>query len=83
MSCNKQYWSDFLGCPVVKNPPCNSGDAGFFPGRGTKIPQPSEQLNLCPVTTEPGRQNQSARARVCVCVCVCECATTKDPIGRN
>ena len=24
--------------PVVKNPPCNAGDAGLIPGQGTKIP---------------------------------------------
>ena len=26
------------GGPVVKNLPCNAGDAGSVPGRGTKIP---------------------------------------------
>ena len=30
---------DFLGGPVVKNPPCNAGDAGSIPGQGTKTPQ--------------------------------------------
>ena len=25
------------GGPVVKNPPCNPGDAGSIPGQGTKI----------------------------------------------
>ena len=29
---------DFPGGPVVKNPPCNAGDAGSIPGQGTKIP---------------------------------------------
>ena len=32
------------GGPVVKNPPCNSGDAGSTPGWGTKIPHAMEQL---------------------------------------
>ena len=26
---------DFPGGPVVKNLPCNAGDAGLIPGRGT------------------------------------------------
>ena len=30
---------DFPGGPVVKNPPCNAGDAGSIPGQGTKTPQ--------------------------------------------
>ena len=30
---------DFPGGPVVKNLPCNAGDAGSIPGWGTKIPQ--------------------------------------------
>ena len=29
---------DFLGGSVVKNPPCNAGDAGSIPGWETKIP---------------------------------------------
>ena len=31
--------------PVVKNPPCNSGDMGSIPGRRTGIPRATEQLN--------------------------------------
>ena len=37
---------DFTGGPVVKNPPCNAGDAGSIPGRGTKVPHAVEQLSL-------------------------------------
>ena len=29
---------DFLGGPLVKNPPSNAGDAGSTPGGGTNIP---------------------------------------------
>ena len=29
----------FPGGPVVKNLPCNAGDAGSIPGQGTKIPR--------------------------------------------
>ena len=36
---------DFPGGPVVKNPPCNAGDAGSIPGQGTKIPYAAEQLS--------------------------------------
>ena len=28
--------------PVVKNPPCNAGDAGSIPGQGTKVPHVAE-----------------------------------------
>ena len=28
---------DFPGGPVVRNPPCNTGDTGSTPGQGTKI----------------------------------------------
>ena len=45
-----QCW-DFPGGPVVKNLPCNAGDAGSTPGPGTKIPCAMEQL--CATTTEP------------------------------
>ena len=37
---------DFPGSPVVKNPPCNAGDMGLFPGQVTKIPHTLEQLSL-------------------------------------
>ena len=45
------YWHNLMvkgigeglpGGPVVKNPPCNSGDAGSTPGWGTKIPHAIE-----------------------------------------
>ena len=35
---------DFLGGPVDKNLPCNSGDVSSIPGWGTKIPHTAEQL---------------------------------------
>ena len=44
---------DFPGGPVVKNLPCNAGDAGSIPGWGTKIPHTAEQLSLSTATTEP------------------------------
>ena len=40
------YW-DFPGGPVIKNLPCNAGDAGSIPGWGTKIPHVVEQLSMC------------------------------------
>ena len=30
----KEYYRDFLGGPVVKNPPANAGDRGSIPGPG-------------------------------------------------
>ena len=44
---------DFLGGPVVKNPPSNAGDAGSTPGQGTKIPHTAGQLSPRATTTEP------------------------------
>ena len=36
---------DFPGGPVVKNPPCNVGDLGSLPWRGTKTPHATERLS--------------------------------------
>ena len=30
--CSEKYVGDFSGGPVVKNLPCNAGDAGLIPG---------------------------------------------------
>ena len=43
---------DFSDGPVVKNPPCNAGDAGLIPGQGTKIPHAVGQLSPHATTTE-------------------------------
>ena len=43
---------DFLGGPVVKNPPYKAENAGSIPGQGTKIPHASEQLISHTTTTE-------------------------------
>ena len=48
---------DFPRGPVVKNPPCNAGDAGSIPGQGTKIPHAIEQLSQRASTTEPLSHN--------------------------
>ena len=37
---------------MVKNPPCNSGDADSIPGEGAKIPHAEEQLSLHTTATE-------------------------------
>ena len=37
---------DFPGGTVVKNLPCNVGDAGLTLGRGTRIPHAMKQLSL-------------------------------------
>ena len=38
---------DFLGCPVVKNLPCNAGEVILSLGQGTKIPHAVGQLSPC------------------------------------
>jgi len=47
------YFGDFLGDPVVKNLPSNSGDLSLIPVRGTKIPRMVKQLSPYTTTTEP------------------------------
>ena len=37
---------DFPGGPVVKNPPCNTANAGSISGLGTKIPQALQQPKI-------------------------------------
>ena len=49
---SKHHWRDFPSGPVVKNLPCNSGDAGSIPGQGTKIPHAVEQLSPLSTTAE-------------------------------
>ena len=43
---------EFPGSPLVKNLPCNAGDADSILGLGTKIPHAEEQLGPC-ATTNP------------------------------
>ena len=43
---------DYTGGPVLKNPPCNAGDLGSIPGKGTKIPHATEQLSPGTATTK-------------------------------
>ena len=38
---------------MLKNLPCNAGDLGLIPGRGTRIPHAVEQLSPSATTTEP------------------------------
>ena len=63
---------DFLGGPVVKNLPCNTGDTGSILGQETEIPQASEQISPRITTTEARvPQLQSL------------CTAMKDPECRN
>ena len=45
---------------MVKNPPCDAGDAGSIPGRGTKIPHAAGQLSLRATTIELARLKERA-----------------------
>ena len=45
---------------VVKNLPCDARDMISIPGRGTKIPYASEQLNPRGATTEPMPGNENS-----------------------
>ena len=42
---------------MVKNLPCNAGDAGLIPDLGTKIPHAMKQQSLRATTTEPVRHS--------------------------
>ena len=46
---------------MVKNSPSNAGDTGSVPGRGTKIPHATGQLNLRSTASEPVHRNASSR----------------------
>ena len=69
--------SDFPGSPVVKNPPCNAGNAGVIPGRGTKIPHAVEQRNTHAATTECLPQWKSLHNATKI-----PCASTKTRCGQ-
>ena len=42
---------------VVQNPPCNAGNRGLIPGRGTEIPHATERLSPPAPGTEPKHYN--------------------------
>ena len=54
----KNHPWDFPGGPAVKNLPCNAGDAGSIPDRGTKVPHAVGQLSLRATNSEPMHLNQ-------------------------
>ena len=68
---------DSPGGPVVKNPPCNAGDAGLIPGQGTRIPHAARQLSWHATTREPECCNYRAHALWTLR------ATTAEPMGHN
>ena len=43
---------DFLGGPVVKNPPCNAGNLGLIPGP-ERFPMLLRQLSQCAILPKP------------------------------
>ena len=48
----KKLHRDLPGGPVVRNLPCNAGDAGSISGQGTKIRHAVRQLSLCATARE-------------------------------
>ena len=52
-SAKRWNGGDFLGGPVVKNPPSNAGDAGSILGWVTNKPHAAGQLSPHAATTEP------------------------------
>ena len=56
----KNHPWDFPGGPEVKNLPCNAGDAGSIPDRGTKVPHAVGQLSPRATNSEPMHLNQRA-----------------------
>ena len=55
---------------MVKNLPCNVGDASSIPGRGTKIRHTLEQLRLCATATEAQHPPSGSVVLVRKCVAV-------------
>ena len=62
---------DSPGGPLVKNPPCNAGDARSMPGQGAKLPHATDHLSPTTAITEPVSHNWSP------------CAAVKDPARHN
>ena len=60
---------------MVKNPPCNVGDARLISGQGTKIPRVMEETSLRAATTEPVCLNTEQLENLCT--------STNDPSCRN
>ena len=63
---NERMAWDFLGGPVVKNLPCNVGDAGLIPSQGIKILRALhvvEQLSSHAITTEPTARESAPQER--------------------
>ena len=73
---------------MVKNLPCNAGQTGSVPGRGTEIPSAAGQLSPCAATSEcvskippdtwkiPRAMTKTRHTQVNIlseCVCVCVC----------
>lgn len=52
------HLGNFPSGSVVRNLPCNAGDLGSIPGRGSKVPHTSEELSLCVATTESTCHNE-------------------------
>ena len=59
---NKHIPRDFPGVLVVQSLLCGTGDAGLGSGPGTRIPQPTEHLSLCAVTSDPTSHSWSPGA---------------------
>lgn len=55
--------SDFLGDPVVKEPPSNAGDRGSILGPATRITHVSGQLSSSLATTKPAPQLRPDEAK--------------------
>ena len=48
---------DFLGSPVVENPPFKAEDLGLIPGQGSQISQAAGQLSPRATTNQTSRYN--------------------------
>ena len=57
-----QCWN-FLGDPVVRNPPCNAGDVVSITGGRTKTPLAMKQLIPRATATEPVCHTESAHCQ--------------------
>ena len=67
VKATEQEARDFPGGPVVKNLPCNVGDAGSVSSWGSKIPQALEQQGPCATTREfvhPGERFRVLQQRL-------------------
>ena len=70
MLAEKGKGNDFLGGPVVKNPPANAGDTGSIPGQGTRSHMPQLKTLCATAKTQHSQLNEYSKVGGCSSVTI-------------